>query len=76
MNLESYLSHESVLVKCKLLNEPVLLRLSVTLSDPLRQSYPFCASERGELEPHCITLLSVPVAFAWAPFGAREELGI
>lgn len=79
MNLESYLSHESVPVKCQLLNEhePVLLLLPATLSNPLSAgSHPFCASERGGLEPHCIALLSIPVVSAWAPFGAREELGI
>lgn len=39
MNLEADLSHESVLVKCQLLNErePVLF-LPGTLSNPLRQA--------------------------------------
>lgn len=50
MNLESYLSHESVLVKCKLLNErePVLVRLPVTLSNALRKSLILSVLQREE----------------------------
>lgn len=54
MNLESYLSHESVLVKCQLLNEhePVLLLLPVTLSNPLRQALIPSVLQREEAWSH------------------------
>lgn len=54
MNLESYLSHESVPVKCQLLNErePVLLLLPATLSNPLRQALIPSVLQRDEAWSH------------------------